>query len=362
MRVLMQRATCHDMGCVHQSRGRAVLSAIGRGGLATPQATASGAVSPSSTFEDIWFSPDAGPEPYTGKVVDVSRRRLGPYLIQEQIGHGGSGIVFRGLQVHLGKTVALKVLFPLDDRTRMVTQAAERGLRGLAAIRHPNVLSPLDFGYVRARDRVSLYIATDLIDGMSVWSWSRKLHDSDRLERRLAVAMQLSQAVSAAHDCRFIGALGFEERGILHGDIKPANVLVERGTERVVLLDFMIPDIQRLLPGTGRGSAGFWQQKDDDDFYYVPITVAFGTPGFMPPEQELYGTVSEASDIYSLGRTFSEIFWPSRGSDESFAGATDGERSDREKALAELIDAMTAPQPRDRPRRVQDVLDTLAAV
>lgn len=357
----------------------AVLSAIGRGDRVALQAMASRwrawtrrwsgwwrgdsrAVSPSSTFEDIWFSPDAGPVAGRAEqIVDVSRRRLGPYLIQEQIGRGGSGLVFRALQIHLGKTVALKVLYPLDDQTRAVVRAAERGLRGLASVRHPNVLSPLDFGYVRAGGHVSLYIATDLIDGTDVGVWSRNLCDSDRLERCVAVAMQLSQGVSAAHDCRFIGEFGFEERGVLHGDIKPANVLVERDSERVLLLDFMIPDIQRLLPSTRNGS-GSWERAGGDFHYDIPRTADFGTPGFMSPEQELDGTVSEASDIYSLGTTLAQIFWPSADRDSSYWAAKDGERGDREKALAQLIAAMTAPHARDRPRRVQDVLDALAAV
>jgi hypothetical protein len=333
----------------------AVLSAMGRGGGAAPQATTSG-VTPPSTFEDIWFSPDLAPA--GANVVDVVRRRLGPYLIQRQIGRGGSGIVFRGHHVHLGKTVALKVLYPLDQ-TDMLAQAAERGLRGLASLRHPNVLSPIDFGYVRAHGRVSLYIATDLIDGTNVDVWSRELHDGDRLERRIAVAMQLSQAVRAAHDCRFIGAFGFEERGVLHGDIKPANVLVERDSERVVLLDFMIPDIQRLLSST-RDGAGFSTQEDDGSGYMY-ATEAFGTPDFMSPEQEQDGTVSEASDIYSLGMTLSDVFWPLDHLDSRMAAA-DGARGDREMALARLIDVMTAPHARDRPRRVQDIVNALAAV
>jgi serine/threonine protein kinase len=217
---------------------------------------------------------------------------------------------------------------------------------------------------------VSLYIATDLIDGTDVGVWSRNLHGSDGLERRIAVAVQLAQAVRAAHDCRFIGAFGFEERGVLHGDIKPANVLVERDSERVLLLDFMIPDIQRLLPSTRNGSD--WRREGGDFYYEIPCTADFGTPGFMSPEQELDGTVSEASDIYSLGMTLSEIFWPSgrplslsrsmRDLDSSHGAAKDGERGDRAKALAQLIDAMTAPQARDRPRCMQDVLHALAAV
>lgn len=147
----------------------------------------------------------------------------------------------------------------------------------------------------------------------------------------------------------------------MHGDIKPANVLVERDSERVLLLDFMIPDIQRLLPRTWNGS-GFWERHGSDFYYKMPRTAVFGTPGFMSPEQELDGTVSEASDIYSLGMTLSKIFEPPAGLEGSRWTAKDGERGDREKALAQLIGAMTAPQPRDRPRRVQDVLDVLAAV
>src|SRR5262249_21155147 len=98
------------------------------------------------------------------------------------------------------------------------------------------------------------------------------------------------------------------------------------------------------------------------DLHYDMATMVFGTPGFMSPEQELDGTVSETSDIYSLGMTLAKIFCPFAHRDDSWSDAREGKRRDREKSLVQLLVTMTAPNARDRPRRVQDVLDALAVV
>jgi hypothetical protein len=342
----------------------AILSAMGRGGPTT-------AASKACAFEDAWFASFSSPERQQAGVLDISNRRLGPFLIQQQIGRGGSGIVFRALHVPLGKTVAVKVLYPLDDQTSAVTRAAERGLRGLASVRHPCVLSPLDFGYLRSRDRTSLFIATDLVDGTDIVTWSCGLRGSGALQRRIDVALKLSEGIQAAHDCRFVGDLGFEEQGVLHGDIKPDNILVERASDRPLLVDFMIPDIQRLLHRFPIAYS-YWRKDADGEFRYrPPLTAAYGTPGFMPPEQEIDGMVLETSDIYSLGMTLARVFWPLDTRDNHEMQSLDSDAQllaeqsrsrDREAALTQLIQAMTSANAKDRPQQMQDVLHALRAV
>jgi hypothetical protein len=330
----------------------AILSAIGQGSGHT-------AASPADTgaLAEVWFRAFADRD--HERSTDFSQRRLGAYRIQKPIGRGGSGIVFRALQVHLFKTVALKVLYPLDDRDRAVTRAAERGLRGLAAARHPSLLSPIDFGYLRRERQVSLFIVSELIDGTDLATWSGELDGADARQRRIEAALQLAEALEVAHDCRFVGDLGFQERGILHGDIKPPNIVVEKRSQRPVLLDFMIPDIHRLLhPPTTP-----WR-TDDDHHYGSEVSAVFGTPGFMAPEQAGDGIVSETADIYSLGMTFLCLFWPPHqhdGAPEAYTlgVAAQGTRGKAEQALALLVDAMTRSDPGGRPPSMSDVRESL---
>ena len=285
----------------------AIVSAMDRGRRAGSVTTTD-----ANAFQDAWFRSFRGIGRQSMNDTTVfEHRQLGPFLVQRQIGHGGSGIVFSALHVHLGKTVALKVLYPLDDRRSTVTRVSERGLRALAALRHPNVLSPLDFGYLRADNRISLFIVTELIQGLDLEAWSHNISKhSDALNKRIKIAIQLSQGIKAAHACRFIGDLGFEEAGILHGDIKPDNVIIETDSEKALLLDFMIPDIQRLLHFH---EETWWHKRLDGNFWFEPpITSVFGTPMYMAPEQEVDGTIFETSDIYSLGMTFSRLFWPTK--------------------------------------------------
>jgi hypothetical protein len=337
----------------------AILSAIG-------QAFGPTAVSPADTgaLADVWFRAFADRD--HERSTDFSQRQLGAYRIQKQIGRGGSGIVFRALQVHLFKTVALKVLYPLDDRDRAVTRAAERGLRGLAAARHPSLLAPIDVGYLRRQQQVSLFIVGELIDGTDLTTWSSELDGADAQRRRIEAAIQLAEALEVAHDCRFVGDLGFQERGVLHGDIKPHNIVVDKRSQRPVLLDFMLPDIHRLLhPHPQPAPQPAPRSTPDDDYHYgVEITAVFGTPGYMAPEQAIDGIVSETADIYSLGRTFLGLFWPPKhngGAPEVYtvAVAAQGTRGKAEQALALLVDAMTRSDPGGRPPSMSDVRESL---
>ena len=203
------------------------------------------------------------------------------------------------------------------------------------------------------------------------------------LLRRLRVAIKIADAIKAAHECSYIGHLGFQERGILHGDIKPHNVLVRDADDNPMILDFMIPDLQRLIGVQGSG----WDKDERGDYFFdLPLTGVFGTPGYMSPEQEVDGIVTPASDIYSLGETFRRLFWPadrkarlgSTGRPSSRSVDDDEPEEDydhdryivarhsgadrTESALAKLTAQMSATQPKDRPQGMSEVLERLRAI
>jgi len=209
------------------------------------------------------------PDGYVGKSI------AGKYRIEEQIGEGGMGKVFRARQLALDKPVVLKVLHPSllsDERT---VARFQREAKAASRLNHPNSISILDFGQA---DEGVLYIAMEFVSG-------RDLHNILSREwplpesRIIRIVAQVLSALSDAH-----GA------GVIHRDLKPENIMVEqrRGEpDFVKVLDFGIAKIQ--------DSAG------DDGPALTRAGFVCGTPEYMSPEQARGGTLDHRSDLYAVG-------------------------------------------------------------
>jgi serine/threonine protein kinase len=167
--------------------------------------------------------------------------------------------------------------------------------------------------------------------------------------------------MQAAHECSLIGDLGFSEKCIVHGDLTPGNIIVGSDAAPVVI-DFMMPDIQR-MPLQDVRTYSYWRKNAGAQYsYHPPMTGAFGTPGFMSPEQELEGIVTPASDIYTLGKTLTYLFWPNNSRDMSQYNALLAARSPAsslEARMAKLVLTMVSPQPKDRPPSMRSVAESL---
>jgi serine/threonine-protein kinase len=196
-------------------------------------------------------------------------------------------------------------------------------------------------------------MAMEYVRGQSLDRWSRSISNaSDPLKRRLLVAVQLADALNGAHETVYTDELGFEVRGVLHGDMKPANVLVS-ATEQAKLLDFLLVDIQRLLDPRVVPPEYTARRRE------FPSTAAFGTPGFMAPEQEASGLITVRTDIFGLGVTLCYLFEP-KGDHWSWRGALhDKALPDR---LRDLLRAMIDPDVGERPQNMRVVLAELQAV
>jgi serine/threonine protein kinase len=200
--------------------------------------------------------------------------QLGNYVIESVIGRGGMSVVYRAKHSRLGMPVALKVLAPelsSDDNFR------ERFLREAqmaAAVDHPNVIPIHDMGV----HEHSLYIVMRYVAGGDL---KGLLSASGLLEPEFALSllMPVALALDAAH-----------ANGLVHRDVKPANVLIQRSVggdvEHVYLTDFGIAKSASFLTGL-TGTGGF-----------------IGTLEYMAPEQIESLEVTSQTDVYALAATF----------------------------------------------------------
>jgi ABC-type glycerol-3-phosphate transport system substrate-binding protein/class 3 adenylate cyclase len=197
--------------------------------------------------------------------VQIGSEFLG-YRIEELIGQGGMGVVYRAYDLRLKRTVALKLVTPelaLDERFReRFTRETELAM----SLEHPNVVPIHDAGDVAGR----LYLAMRLVVGSDL----RKLVQAEgplEPSRALSICGQVANALDAAH-----------ARALVHRDVKPSNVLLDEN-EHVYLADFGLTrrlEEQGAQAGEGR---------------------SLGTPAYLAPEQIEGKSVDRRADVYSLG-------------------------------------------------------------
>ncbi len=193
--------------------------------------------------------------------------RIGAWRIVRELGRGGSGVVFLAERADgaFNKNVALKWLRG-DRPTPGGREALARERELLSSLDHPHIARLIDGGQT---DDGMLWFAMDYASGQTIDRHAETLG----LRERLGLVMNLCQAVQHAH-----------RRGLIHGDIKPSNVLIDgRGQPR--LLDF---GISRLTGGAIGSSYGL-------------------TPDYASPEQRQGGPLTTASDIWQLGRLLEDL-------------------------------------------------------
>lgn len=310
-------------------------------------------------------------------------RIAGRYRVQGLLGKGGFGAVYEAYDELEERPVAVKLIrrditadprltqaldssqHALGDLSRVVrrhytrsfgppsthggdnvAQAFKEEFRLLTQLHHPNLAGVYDFG--RCSDSESFYFTQELVDGVELTEF---LREATR-EMVVEVVVQLARALDYIH------ALG-----LVHGDIKPSNVLVckpeaEGAAPQAKLIDFGLARVLRepepVVPDDGPDGVGI---------------MVLGTPGFSAPEKVKGQPTDARSDIYSLAAT---IYAAARGGNKPFAGKTFKEvlRAQRDwrpelagallqqtgPVVAELVGRMLMPDPNMRPQSARSIV------
>ena len=267
------------------------------------------------------------------------------YLIENEIGRGGMAVVYRATDLRLHRTVAIKVLppdvaFNSDVRARFIREA-----QTAAQLSHPNIVP---IYAVDEKDNGSIvFFVMAYVDGESLGA-RLKREGAWPVDQTVRVLRDVADALASAH-----------ARGVVHRDIKPDNILIERATGRPMVTDF----------GIARAAAG--------EARLTVTGVAVGTPAYMSPEQALgERELDGRSDLYSLAvvgyhmLTGETPFKASNTPAMLVKHVSERPRPVREKRpevpayLAVAIDRALAKRPEDRwadAAEFRDALDTARA-
>ena len=203
-------------------------------------------------------------------------QQVGRYQPVRELGRGGMGVVYEATDPELGRAVAIKtILFPADttesQRAELETRF-RREARAAAGIRHPGVVEVHDIG----RDGECLFLVMELIEGESLKAKMLR-GDAPAGSEALELVARVADALAAAH------ALG-----VVHRDVKPPNILIDRGG-RVVVTDF---GVAHLL---------------GDDSGLTRTNMVLGSPAYLAPEQARCQPFDHRADIFSLGIVLYEL-------------------------------------------------------
>jgi len=237
-----------------------------------------------------------------GAATFTSGTSVGDYEIQELIGSGGMGEVYRARDVRLARDVAIKVLpsFLMNDPERL--RRFEQEARAAAALNHPNILAVYQMGVYEGAP----YLVSELLEGSTLRARIRR----GPLAARNAIdyGVQIARGLAAAH-----------VKGIVHRDLKPENLFLTKDGH-VKILDFGLAKLTRA----------------DRTGHEEPVTeagLAMGTVGYMSPEQVRGQVTDQRTDFFAFGAILFEMLT--------------GERAFPKPTAADTISAILNEEPPD---------------
>ena len=258
----------------------------------------------------------------------------GRYEVLETLGFGQRSVVVKARQLDLGRLVAVKILTVADHDPRLAYMAEKRMVREarlVSQLRSPNTVTLHDFG---RSDDGRLYLVFEFIEGETL----AKRYFGERAPIAEVVRLTTGMLMSLAEAHRV---------GVVHRDLKPTNVMVDRGDAKV--LDF--------------GIAKSVTQGTDESFQTVEGLV-LGTPGYMSPEQTFGAPLSPRSDLFNVGLIAYELIT----ADTSLGASVTANRlrgelefvvPEHARSLEPFLRAMLRIDSRNRPNDAVDALSLL---
>jgi Tol biopolymer transport system component/predicted Ser/Thr protein kinase len=208
------------------------------------------------------------------------------YRILEKIGEGGMGVVYKALDTHLDRPVAVKILPPdkvadPERKRRFILEA-----KAASALRHPNIVVVHDIASTQGQD----FIVMEYVEGQSLDHLTRR--KGMKVPQALALALQIADGLAKAHAA-----------GIVHRDIKPTNIMVT-ADGLIKILDFGLAKLAEdgeSLEGGRTMTFGEGERPRTEEGFVV------GTAAYMSPEQAEGKKVDARSDIFSFGVVLYEM-------------------------------------------------------
>ena len=203
---------------------------------------------------------------------DVFGKKLGQYILLEQLGEGGMAKVYNALDSRVERNVAIKVILPSKRTSNVFLQQFEREAKVLANLAHTNIVKVLNYGVEHGQP----YLVMEYVSGGTL---KEAMNQKLPWQTAAAILAPIARALDYVH-----------QQQIVHRDVKPSNILLQDDF-RPMLSDF---GILMLLESK--------EEKPDS-----AIGAGIGTPEYMPPEQGMGKDVDFRADIYSLGLVFYEM-------------------------------------------------------
>ena len=302
-------------------------------------------------FED----PPPLPPDAVAALTDLTGRRLAAYEILSRVGAGGMGEIYKARDTRLNRIVAIKVLPPGASTDAASRDRIEREASAVAALNHPNICTLHDIG----RDHGLDFLVMEYLEGESLAA--RLARGALPVEEALHYAGQIATALLTAHAA-----------GIVHRDVKPANIMLERAAARpsepatVKLLDFGIAKALRADTGAVPGASGPADQTSPD--------LVSGTVAYMAPEQVDGAPADARTDVFAFGAVMFEMLTGRKAFDaadgvkmvEAIRGRDaprlSSVRPDLPAPLDRLVAKCLARGPDDRYQSIADVIGDLQIV